>query len=138
MDNITTSQIHNGLPIYPHDHLSHGQAALWQRRAHYARAPTTDNCHKHLLAASTAPYQVSFTIDECVTEPSMIFSQTYHASHSRLSVLPLSDGLVLWSYVALIISVHMYYVLGVIADICQYLDVYCLIIHPRHRVKKAG
>ena len=48
---------------------------------------------------------------------------------------PISDGAALWAYNGLVSLAYAYYVLGAIADICHYLDVHCLTIHPRQRAK---
>ena len=60
-------------------------------------------------------------------------NQTRHSALGRS--LPLSDGAALWVYNGVISAAYAYYVLGAIADICHYLDVHCLTIHPRQRAK---
>lgn len=52
-------------------------------------------------------------------------------------VLPLSDVVVMWGYVGLVAVVYFYYALGATEDICAYLGLYCLSIHPRRKEAKA-
>lgn len=48
-------------------------------------------------------------------------------------LLPLSDVLLMWAYVGLVAVVYFYYALGATEDICAYLGLYCLSIHPRRK-----
>jgi len=48
-------------------------------------------------------------------------------------LLPLSDVVVMWTYVGLVAGVYFCYALGATEDICAYLGLYCLSIHPRRK-----
>lgn len=49
---------------------------------------------------------------------------------------PLDDRTALWCYLLAVAAVYTYYTLGVIHDICAFLDIHCLTIHPRQRKKQ--
>jgi len=60
--------------------------------------------------------------------------QPFLAAVTRLTgggLLPLSGVVIMWAYVGFVAVVYLYYALGATEDICVYLSLYCLSLHPR-------
>lgn len=46
---------------------------------------------------------------------------------------PIDDCVALWLYLGVMVLVYFHYTIGVIHDICNYLGIYCLRLHPSTR-----